>query len=1019
MNSKLYLKIVLALILLSLIIALTSTKIRTHAQKVMPAIILLKDPFGRRIKVLDTKILDTGEIVLCGQVGGEGFVCKLSARGVPEWGYLLKGSKRVMSLAISKGVVVAGGIAKPTKRLYEDLCFVVAFDLKTGNMKWLYLFGPTHWLDGLNYTSIKVKTLKNGNIIVVGSDELQYLHVIGEITPEGKGMGGLIFVLKVPLIPVEHITSIDDILHIDDKIIVLGNIKYAGQYKHGYIFTFRYPKLKPIWYHALKGLNHTTQFNKILYVNGKIIISGWLERWLPLPGRIVGVDTYILVVEIDPNGNIVKGNAVGEVPFPEHVGYCYAYNRSIVITPYSDYMVILALLDKDYSIQEGYFIHSEPYKRVNVYGTDTIGIFPAFWGYLGDYGLIMIVPPVFELTVPFKDLGITIVSEKVSREKEPKAFRVYKDGIFKLRKVSLKIETTPSMPFEPMEVNVPRLQPYAPIVYVKRLLYMVKAYTPKKECYVFEPIPINIELTGYLGKVRVYANNTLIGEFYVKGHVSKIVKAKSSTVGVVKFIVKAISEAYGEIYSSILKVTVKPRPVNFKVEYPTKVSIGEKFKVKIEIYDKLNGSLIKIPFDISINGKTYGRGVSPTEIELKFEKVGVYKIKLTPADPRYIGEYEFKIEVLMPEVLPPEWTVRIIPPAPPIRVGDEIKVRVKVEPPAPGVGEIVFIDPEGNIKFRRKISIGKNGTCEITFVFDKEGPWTIETSITVKGRKLKASKKVNVLPKKAKPPIPPYIKVRPKLRDFALAILAGILIGVFLSYMFRGVAEVEEPPPEYWTTYTIRDVIALVAGVVVYLVAFSYVAYGGLRKAILSLENILTLIAISLIIVTVDFISEALASKARGFWAEYSPWIPGIIAILITSILFKIPFACPNITLYSRRYPPSERARTGLLKTPIMLGAVTVLLGLGLIGLDTVIRLATLILLAILVFTLFPIEPLLGYYMIRGSILPWAIDFSFAISLYVIEALSLLTLKITLIISAVFLAVSTMIAIPYLKYSQY
>ena len=915
MNRKLYLKIVLTLILLSLIIAPISIKIRIQAQKVMPAIILLKDPFGRRIRVLDTKILDTGEIVLCGQVGGEGFICKLSARGVPEWGYLLKGSKRIMSLAVSKGVVVAGGIAKPTKKLYEDLCFVVAFDLKTGKMKWLYLFGPIEWiLGGLNYTSIKVKVLKNGNIIVAGSDELQFLHVIGEITPEGEGVRGLVFKLKIPYPIIEYITSIDDILHIGDRVIILGNVKYALNYKYGYMLAFKYPELKPIWYYILRGLNHTTQLNKICYVNGKIIVSGRLEHWQTVPQkRMIYAYMYILVMEIDPNGNIVRGSAISELgEFTEHVGYCYAYNRSMVIALHeTPYRVILALLNKDYSVQEGYFIHSEPYKRMNVYGTDTIGIFPAFWGYLGDYGLIMIVPPVFELTTSFKDLGITIVSEKVSREKEPKAFRVYKDGIFKLRKVSLKVETTPSMPFEPMEVNAPRFQPYAPIVYVKRLLYMVKAYTPKKECYVFEPIPINIELTGYLGKVRVYANNTLIGEFYVKGHVSKRVKAKSSIVGVVKFIVKAVSEAYGEIYSSILKVTVKPRPVNFKVEYPTKVSIGEKFKVKIETYDKLNGSLIKIPFDISINGKTYGRGVSPTEIELKFEKVGVYKIKLTPADPRYIGEYEFTIEVPVPGLPPPPtYTVKIIIP-PPIRVGEEIKVRVKIEPPTPGVGEIVFIDPEGNIKFRRKISIGKNGTCEITFIFDKEGPWTIETSITVKGRKLKASKKVNVLPRKAKPPIPPYIKVRPKLRDFALAILAGILIGVFLSYMFRGVAEVEEPPPEYWTTYTIRDVIALVAGVVVYLVAFSYVAYGGLKETILSLENILTLIAISLIIVTVDFISEALASKARGFWAEYSPWIPGIIAILITSIApifaFNSFFTIPGCIIASKNsFAPSS-----------------------------------------------------------------------------------------------------------------
>ncbi len=221
------------------------------------------------------------------------------------------------------------------------------------------------------------------------------------------------------------------------------------------------------------------------------------------------------------------------------------------------------------------------------------------------------------------------------------------------------------------------------------------------------------------------------------------------------------------------------------------------------------------------------------------------------------------------------------------------------------------------------------------------------------------------------------------------------LSNIYLEEVFKSVTEKEPPPPEKWRLITPPELKALLASIAIMGLVFGYIESGG---DVLTAESLyrflLPAVAASSLIVIVDELSEAIASKVRGLWAEYSFWPHGAISMIITGLLLNSPFASPGRTLFSRGYPRVEKARIMVHKFLALLALAGVFAVLSRAGLEVLSDVGVLATLTLLFYSLFPVPPLPGHELASVSKVWWAVIFAVSGALYVAFLMKLVGLSV-------------------------
>jgi hypothetical protein len=194
-------------------------------------------------------------------------------------------------------------------------------------------------------------------------------------------------------------------------------------------------------------------------------------------------------------------------------------------------------------------------------------------------------------------------------------------------------------------------------------------------------------------------------------------------------------------------------------------------------------------------------------------------------------------------------------------------------------------------------------------------------------------------------------------------------------------------------TLTLRELLSLLFSAIVLLTVFVYIEVNGMPN-LLNMEYLLTAVPQVLISVVFIFITSQIFSivsaKALNVWSEFKLWLYGLAALLITGVVFMIPFASPGKVEYQGDL---DQKKAGLIATSDVL-CILILsipfylfhtLGLTMIG-DAGLMMSMMT----ACYSVFPFKPLGGEAIFKYHKGLWTAIFIFSFSMFICTIFSLL-----------------------------
>ncbi len=198
---------------------------------------------------------------------------------------------------------------------------------------------------------------------------------------------------------------------------------------------------------------------------------------------------------------------------------------------------------------------------------------------------------------------------------------------------------------------------------------------------------------------------------------------------------------------------------------------------------------------------------------------------------------------------------------------------------------------------------------------------------------------------------------------------------------------VVDPREAFPFVITARELVCIIVASTALTICYSYAKTGDISQ----IPSILLIVFTASIVVklTEDLVKEFLA-RHMGIWAEYRVWYLGLVALVVSSFVFRAPFSDPGrVGFHSRRFTKRSVglvSLSGLLVYLAFAGIFYVILIMGylLIG-----SLGILICLTSAFFNAFPVPPVDGKSIFDWNKLVWLSVFATSLVLYVVCIMTL------------------------------
>jgi hypothetical protein len=192
---------------------------------------------------------------------------------------------------------------------------------------------------------------------------------------------------------------------------------------------------------------------------------------------------------------------------------------------------------------------------------------------------------------------------------------------------------------------------------------------------------------------------------------------------------------------------------------------------------------------------------------------------------------------------------------------------------------------------------------------------------------------------------------------------------------------------------TLRELLSLLFSAIVLLVVFVYVEVNGLpnfwNMEYLSAAVPQVLVSVVFVFIFSQFFS-IMSAKALGTLSKFKLWLYGLAALLITGILFRIPFASPGKTEYQGDLNPKK---AGLIATSEILCILTLSIPFYLfhtLGFTTMGDAGLMITMMTACYSSFPFKPLGGEAIFKYHKGLWIATFILTFSMFICTILGLL-----------------------------
>lgn len=357
-----------------------------------------------------------------------------------------------------------------------------------------------------------------------------------------------------------------------------------------------------------------------------------------------------------------------------------------------------------------------------------------------------------------------------------------------------------------------------------------------------------------------------------------------------------------------------------------------------------------------------------------------------------------------------------------IQLGENIIITGSISPTIESASVTLTFTKPDNSTLAQTVTLVQ-GNYSYTFKPDSSGSWRVKASwpgnniYEGANSSLKAFSVEFFAPVREVPP--------PENTAVAIVVGTGVTVGVTASMSLSGLAQsfneaVSELPAPKWLkdflnlyaektfeTLTeeqikarkikkmlrLRELLSLLFSAIILLAVFVYVEVHGVPN-FLNREYLLAAVPHVLISVVFVFVSSQIFSiisaKALNVWSEFKIWLYGLTALLITGIIFMIPFASPGRMEYQGDI---DRKKAGLTATSKVLCILVLSIPFYLfytLGFATIGDAGLMMTMMTACYTAFPFKPLEGEAIFRYHKVLWTAIFILSFSMFVCTILSLL-----------------------------
>ncbi len=210
---------------------------------------------------------------------------------------------------------------------------------------------------------------------------------------------------------------------------------------------------------------------------------------------------------------------------------------------------------------------------------------------------------------------------------------------------------------------------------------------------------------------------------------------------------------------------------------------------------------------------------------------------------------------------------------------------------------------------------------------------------------------------------------------------------------------------------TRRELASLLFAIIILLVVFTYIEVNGLPKFADISFLIVAVPSVLLSVVMIFLVSQLLenvASITLDLWSEFKIWIYGLVALIITGILFFVPFASPGKMVYQGAI---DMRKAGLIASLVILSSLILCLPFSLFywfGFPTIGDAGLMMCLMTACYSAFPFKPLGGKAIFHYDRRLWFLTFLSSFALFLSVTLNLLPqiayLLVGIIATALFIA---------------
>jgi len=357
-----------------------------------------------------------------------------------------------------------------------------------------------------------------------------------------------------------------------------------------------------------------------------------------------------------------------------------------------------------------------------------------------------------------------------------------------------------------------------------------------------------------------------------------------------------------------------------------------------------------------------------------------------------------------------------------IQLGENIVITGSISPTIESASvTLTFTKPDNSTLAQTATLV--QGNYSSTFKPDSSGSWRVKASwpgnniYEGANSTLKAFTVEFLAPVREVPP--------PENTAVAIVVGTGVTVGVTASMSLSGLAQsfdgaVSKLPAPKWLKdflnlyaektfetltkeqikalkskkiLTLRELLSLLFSAIILLAVFVYVEVNGVSN-FLNREYLLAavpqvLISVVFVFVTTQIFS-IISAKALNVWSEFKIWLYGLTALLITGIIFMIPFASPGRVEYQGDI---DRKKAGLTATSKVLCILVLSIPFYLFytfGFTTIGDAGLMMTMMTACYTAFPFKPLEGEAIFRYHKGLWIAIFFLSFSMFVCTILSLL-----------------------------